>query len=108
MENSKPVKSNALTSNQALMHDKLAADGRVLEGITLYKFDQVEESDTTLSSLCRNAVARCPQPVFGGSCRLAFERVGSRPGIFGQRHALERRGFVALKHECSSLEAWQL
>lgn len=37
-----------LTSNQALMRDKLVQMNRVLEGLTLDKFDQVEESAETL------------------------------------------------------------
>jgi hypothetical protein len=46
-------KSKALTSNQMLMRDKLVQMNRVLEGITLDRFDQVEESAEMLRMISR-------------------------------------------------------
>ena len=48
-----PSKPKQLTSNQALMRDKLVQMNRILEGITLDKFDQVEESAKTLGMISR-------------------------------------------------------
>ena len=48
-------KSKELTSNQMLMRDKLVQMNRILEGITLDKFDQVEESAKTLKMISRAA-----------------------------------------------------
>jgi hypothetical protein len=44
----KTTKPKQLTSNQMLMRDKLAQMNRVLEGLTLDNFAQVEESAQTL------------------------------------------------------------
>ena len=52
-EEPKTDKSKALTSNQMLMRDKLVQMNRVLEGITLDKFEQVEESAETLRMISR-------------------------------------------------------
>ena len=41
------------TSNQLLMRDKLTQMSRVLEGITLDQFDQVEKSATTLRQISK-------------------------------------------------------
>jgi hypothetical protein len=49
----KPPKTEQLTSNQALMRDKLVQMNLVLEGITLDKFDQVEESAKLLGMISR-------------------------------------------------------
>jgi hypothetical protein len=49
----KPPKTEQLTSNQALMRDKLVQMNLVLEGITLDKFDQVEESAKILGMISR-------------------------------------------------------
>ena len=46
-------KSSKLTSNQALMRDKLVQMNRILEGLTLDKFDQVQESAKTLGMISR-------------------------------------------------------
>jgi len=46
-------KEKDLTSNQALMRDKLLQVNRVLEGITLEKFDQVQEAAATLRMISR-------------------------------------------------------
>jgi hypothetical protein len=46
-------KTQKLTSNQALMRDKLVQMNLVLEGITLDKFDQVEESAELLGMISR-------------------------------------------------------
>ncbi len=46
-------KSKKLTSNQMLMRDKLVHMNRVLEGITLDKFDQVEASGKMLRMISR-------------------------------------------------------
>jgi hypothetical protein len=40
-------------SNQLLMRDKLAQVNRVLEGITLDKFDQVEDAAATLKAISK-------------------------------------------------------
>ncbi len=48
-------KSTELTSNQMLMRDKLVQMNRILEGITLDKFDQVEASAKTLKMISRAA-----------------------------------------------------
>jgi len=42
-----------LTSNQLLMRDKLSQMNRVLEGITLNRFDQVEASAKTLGMISK-------------------------------------------------------
>jgi hypothetical protein len=47
--------SKELTSNQMLMRDKLVQMNRILEGLTLDKFDQVEESAKTLQMISRAA-----------------------------------------------------
>ena len=47
------VKAKVPTSNQLLMRDKLVQMNRVLEGITLDKFDQVEESAEMLRMISR-------------------------------------------------------
>ena len=52
-QDQKTDKSNELTSNQMLMRDKLVQMNRVLEGITLDKFDQVEESGKMLRIISR-------------------------------------------------------
>ena len=44
-------KSKKLTSNQMLMRDKLVQMNRILEGITLDKFDQVQESAETVGMI---------------------------------------------------------
>ena len=49
----KPVDRSRLTSNQALMRDKLVQMNVVLEGITLDKFDQVEEGAEVLRMISR-------------------------------------------------------
>jgi hypothetical protein len=49
----KPPKSEELTSNQALMRDKLVQMNLVLEGITLDKFDQVQESAKILGMISK-------------------------------------------------------
>jgi len=41
------------TTNQLLMHDKLTQMNRILEGITLGRFDQVEESAKTLGMISK-------------------------------------------------------
>jgi hypothetical protein len=46
-------KSKDLTSNQMLMRDKLVQMNRILEGLTLDKFGQVEESAKTLGMISR-------------------------------------------------------
>ena len=51
----KTGKSKELTSNQMLMRDKLVQMNRILEGLTLDKFDQVEESAKTLGMISRAA-----------------------------------------------------
>jgi hypothetical protein len=51
----KASKQQTLTSNQMLMRDKLVQMNRLLEGITLDKFDQVEESAKTLRMISRAA-----------------------------------------------------
>ena len=48
-------KSNKLTSNQVLMRDKLVQMNRILEGLTLDKFDQVQGSAKTLGMISRAA-----------------------------------------------------
>lgn len=42
-QDQKTEKPKELSSNQVLMRDKLVQVNRILEGITLDKFDQVEE-----------------------------------------------------------------
>jgi len=44
-------KSKKLTSNQMLMRDKRVQMNRILEGITLDKFDQVQESAETVGMI---------------------------------------------------------
>jgi len=44
-------KSKKLTSNQMLMRDKLVQMNRILEGITLDKFEQVQESAETVGMI---------------------------------------------------------
>lgn len=47
------TKPSDLTSNQVLMRDKLKQMDRVLEGITLDKFDQVEDAAKTLRMISK-------------------------------------------------------
>jgi hypothetical protein len=47
------IDTKSLTSNQALMRDKLLQMNRVLEGLTLNKFDQVGESAKVLGMISR-------------------------------------------------------
>jgi hypothetical protein len=54
-QEAKSDKAKDLTSNQALMRDKLIQVNRVLEGITLDDFKQVEESAETLRMISRAA-----------------------------------------------------
>jgi hypothetical protein len=49
----KGEKPEKLTSNQMLMRDKLVQMNRVLAGITLNKFDQVEDAAETLRMISR-------------------------------------------------------
>lgn len=51
----KTGKPKELTSNQVLMRDKLVQVNQLLEGITLDKFEQVEESAKTLRMISRAA-----------------------------------------------------
>jgi hypothetical protein len=51
----KSDKSKSLTSNQLLMRDKLVQMNRILEGLTLDKFDQVKEGAKTLGMISRAA-----------------------------------------------------
>jgi hypothetical protein len=46
-------KSKELTSNQMLMRDKLVQMNRILEGLTLDKFERVEEGAKTLGMISR-------------------------------------------------------
>lgn len=47
------IKKSKDPSNQSLMRDKLSQMNRVLEGITLDDFDQVEQSAKTLSMISK-------------------------------------------------------
>ena len=49
----KPSAPNRLTSNQLLMRDKLKQMNRVLEGLTLDQYDQVEDAAKTLRMISR-------------------------------------------------------
>ena len=49
----KADKPKSPSSNQLLMRDKLTQMNRVLEGITLNQFDQVEKSATTLRQISK-------------------------------------------------------
>jgi hypothetical protein len=51
----KADQAKALTSNQLLMRDKLVQMNRILEGITLNKFDQVKDGAKTLGMISRAA-----------------------------------------------------
>ncbi len=51
----KSGEESKLTSNQLLMRDKLKQMNRILEGLTLNKFDQVEDGAKTLSMISRAA-----------------------------------------------------
>lgn len=51
----KTEKEKQLTSNQLLMRDKLKQMNRILEGITLNNFDQVEDGAKTLGMISRAA-----------------------------------------------------
>jgi hypothetical protein len=61
-QNRKVTKREPLTSNQVLMRDKLVQMNRVLEGLTLDKFDQVEESAKTLRMISRAASWHISEP----------------------------------------------
>jgi hypothetical protein len=52
-QNPKRATSESLTSNQMLMRDKLVQMNRILEGITLDKFEQVQESAKSLGMISR-------------------------------------------------------
>ncbi len=51
----KAEKPKERTSNQLLMRDKLVQMNRILEGITLNKFDQVKDGAKTLGMISRAA-----------------------------------------------------
>jgi hypothetical protein len=48
-------KEEQFTSNRMLMRDKLKQMGRILEGLTLNQFDQVEDGAKTLGMISRAA-----------------------------------------------------
>ena len=52
-EDGKPAKAKDMTSNQMLMRDKLTQMNRVLEGLTLDKYDQVQDAAKTLRMISR-------------------------------------------------------
>jgi hypothetical protein len=54
-QDQKAGKSKTLTSNQMLMRDKLAQMNRILDGLMLDKYDQVEECAKPLKMIRRAA-----------------------------------------------------
>jgi hypothetical protein len=61
-QNQEIDKSGKLTSNQMLMRNKLVQMNRILEGITLDKFDRVEESAKTLKMISQAATWHIVDP----------------------------------------------
>ena len=83
----KTGKSKALTSNQMLMRDKLVQMNRILEGLTLDKFDQVEESAKTLGMISRATSWHIADPT------PRYERLSKNfqeQAVDLERHAKER------------------
>jgi len=76
-----------LTTNQMLMRDKLVQMNQVLEGITLDKFDQVEESARVLGMISRATTWHVvePTPQYERLSKNFQEQVADL-----QRHAKER------------------
>ena len=83
----KTGKSKELTSNQMLMRDKLVQMNRILEGLTLDKFDQVEESAKTLGMISRATSWHIADPT------PRYERLSKNfqeQAVDLERHAKER------------------
>jgi hypothetical protein len=84
--------STVLTSNQMLMRDKLVQMNRILEGLTLDKFDQVEESAKKLRMISRAASWHIadPTPRYERLSKNFKEQV-----VDLERHARERNADAA-------------
>jgi hypothetical protein len=83
----KTGKSKELTSNQMLMRDKLVQMNHILEGLTLDKFDQVEESAKTLRMISRATSWHIADPT------PRYERLSKNfqeQAVDLERHAKER------------------
>ena len=83
----KTGKIKELTSNQMLMRDKLVQMNRILEGLTLDKFDQVEESAKTLGMISRATSWHIADPT------PRYERLSKNfqeQAVDLERHAKER------------------
>jgi hypothetical protein len=82
-----------LTSNQLLMRDKLTQMNRVLEGLTLNKFPQVEDSAKTLNMISRAASWHIANPT------PRYERLSKNfqeETVDLERHAKERNSDAAV------------
>ena len=79
--------SQKLTSNQVLMRDKLMQMNRILEGLTLEKFDQVEQSAKTLEMISHATSWHIvePTPRYERLSKNFQEQTGDL-----ERHAKER------------------
>jgi hypothetical protein len=88
----KTEKEKQLTSNQLLMRDKLKQMNRVLEGITLNNFGEVQDSANTLGMISRAASWHISDP----SAR--YERLSKNfqeEASDLERHAKERNADAA-------------
>jgi hypothetical protein len=86
-QDQKTGKSKELTSNQMLMRDKLVQMNGILEGLTLDKFDQVEESAKTLRIITRATSWHIADPT------PRYERLSKNfqeQAVDLERHAKER------------------
>jgi hypothetical protein len=80
------------TSNQALMRDKLAQMNRILEGITLDKFDQVQEGAKKLGMISKATSWHIPNPT-PQYTRMSKNFQEQSADL--ERHARERNGEAA-------------
>jgi len=87
-----PKKVKELSSNQALMRDKLVQVNRVLEGITLDKFGQVQEAAATLRMISRATSWHVadPTPQYKRLSKNFQEQAADL-----ERHAKEQNGEAA-------------
>lgn len=81
-----------LTSNQMLMRDKLKEMNRILEGITLNKYDQVEEGAKTLGMISRAASWHVSEPT---PRYKVLNKNFQEEAVDLERHAKERNADAA-------------
>jgi hypothetical protein len=92
-QSEKGGKRTELTSNQLLMRDKLTQMNRVLEGLTLNEFDQVEDSAKTLNMISRAASWHVSNPT---PRYERFSKNFQEQTIDLERHAKDRNSDAAI------------